>query len=142
MSPPPNWVNCSRDEPGPDDELDLVAERLVDDRHQRAPDREADGDRQELRPLGPPRPAEQARSSWRTRPGARPRRTAAGSVWLVDVVALVELEERLLEVGRLDRQVRDRETRDRGQERPDVALELARQQAVVARRCRSPRRPG
>ena len=38
---------------------------------------------------------------------------------------LVELQERVLQAGRLDRQVGDRQTRDRREERPDVALELA-----------------
>src|SRR5439155_16898257 len=43
----------------------------------------------------------------------------------------VELEERLLEVRRLDRQVDDRRPGDRPEEWPDVAFEVAGEQAVA-----------
>ena len=127
-----------RDQPGLDDVLERLAERAVDDRQQRAPDRQRDEDDQHLQPLGAPRLDEQDAAH---AGGSGPRRLGRRGGRPARRVVVVQLEERLLEVGRLDRQVDDAHVADRREERPDVALEVARDPAVRRRpRPRSRRR--
>ena len=112
-----------------DDLLDLLAERRVDDRQEHAPRGHRDADDEQPRPVRPPDVPEQ-RAAHAAGAPARPPRSARPGLPVAGLRVLVQLEERLLQVRRLDREVRDPVARDRGEERPDVALELAGQAAV------------
>ena len=102
------------DEPAVDDLLELLPEGAEDDRHQDAPERKADADDRGSQPVRPP--------------GVGEQRAVHAGTSAASAVVEVQLEERLLEVGRLDRQVED-DIADRRQERADVALEPAGDQA-------------
>ena len=89
-----------RDDARLDQRLHLPAEGRVDDRHQRRPDPEGDGDHGDARALRAPGLAEERAADHCARPAAA--RPSRGALVVVD---RVQLEEGVLEAGRLDQQV-------------------------------------
>ena len=130
--PPREVLELPRDEPRVDDVLELGAVRRVDDRHEEAPRGEGQRDHQQLDPLRPPGVPEQ-RPVHRCGPADRSASDRADEPVRCPARLRVELQERLLQVGRLDRQVDDRGPGEGRQERRHVTLEVARQQAVAER---------
>ena len=76
-SPPPNWVNCWRDQAAVHHLLELLAERVVDDRQDAAPHDERHGHDEQPHPVGPPGMGEQGPVHAGTAGASRrrPRRT-------------------------------------------------------------------
>ena len=85
--------------------LHLLTERLVDDRQEGAPGEHRDAHDQQLRSLRAPEMAEE--NAVHRDAAARPAAVGAtaGASSPPGSRVLVQLEERLLEMGRLDRQV-------------------------------------